>query len=197
VDLERGRHRLQHHAVVGHLQVVATVDVDARRLAATQAHELLVECAVAVLVGHVVEHQVTLTRSRPDTDHHQPRVACRGRPAACRPVRFELVVQAPQAVPRERLGCAVQLDVEARQLGHHQRARELPKEGVVARRRSRVATDQPRLELEPRMLGVRVKAPPGQLAAEKCGFRLELPGEGQEIGGGEVRGVDLLAHDAP
>ena len=81
----------------------------------------------------------------------------------------------PQAAPGERLRGTVELDVETRQLRHHQRVAEALEEGLVARDGAAIGIDQPRLEFEPAVPADRVETPVVQQPAEQPGFGLEPP----------------------
>ena len=148
VDLERRRSRLQHHVVVGHVERIRGGNAKMQRIAVAQREDAVVQRLVAHQRGHVLRVQQFRADGRQNAHRGEPAAELIRAGPADVPGRREFVVDARKDVPAERRRAAVQLDVEGRQLRHHQRTVDGFEQPLVVRMRLPLGIHDPRFQLE-------------------------------------------------
>ncbi|WP_199503148.1 hypothetical protein [Qipengyuania sp. YIM B01966] len=159
-EQERGirAQRQQRRAEQGSAARYRAVDLHHQRRIAPRAHRLAIQRVIAVARRHLLERQVAVAqgRQRADCDDRIDIVMRVGHAAAKRGVR--LLFHQPQTVAGQRLRRAIDLDIEPRQLSHHQMIGQPRQEALIVRCREAMAIDQP---------GFEFKSDPGAALCEK------------------------------
>ena len=128
--------------------MLAALDVQNQRVTAAQPHDLFVERRVALHVGHIGTYQVGIAGAGQDAGHHQRVAGLAGDPLTIRPSGAQLKLHLTERIVLQGARLGVQLDVETRQLRHHQRVVEAGQEVLIVGVGAAVTAHQPGLQLE-------------------------------------------------
>ena len=176
------------------MQAFLTLDMQLYGLPAAQLEHLLVQGMVARHRGDVAQVQVLAAHRRQDADAQGPHVELCGRRLAALPATHQGDMHAVEHTGREVQRRVVDLEIEARQLGHHLGVADPLQELLVARRRHALLVHQPALEFESqakRHIAQTALVFPGQ---QQFGLRPQAPAEFGEGRLAEMDFVDFLAH---
>jgi hypothetical protein len=146
VDLEGGVARLHHHRVVLHHELVDALDADLVVLPA-QRGQRAVEREVPRVRRHVLEAEVGLPDRGQDAHEHGMDADLAARLAHARQELVGLALEAGEAVAAEGQRVEVELEVEARDLGHEVRVADAVEHLRDDRGRAAVGIDEEELLL--------------------------------------------------
>ena len=142
-----------------------------------------------------MSREVFIAQGGEDADGEGGFAGLRGDLLALGPCAGEVVFEGAQAVAGEGLRWGVEFDVELGEFRDDVGIVGAGEEGVVVGSGEALGVNQPGLEFEAADGFAAGEVVIGEPVVEEVGFALELRGEAGEIGGLEVLGLDLNAHE--